>query len=62
VRRHVTRWFTVSTSRGTGWYRSQARALSAARWIARESDEAVEVTSEASGATWHVTPPAATPG
>jgi hypothetical protein len=57
MRQRVTRWFTVSTSKGTGWYRTQARALNAARWMAGESGETVDVTSDASGATWRVSPP-----
>ena len=59
MRHHATRWFTVSTSRGIGWYRTRDHAFNAARWIARAPGESVVVTSETTGERWHVTPPGA---
>jgi hypothetical protein len=57
MRRRVTRWFTVSTDRGTGLYRTFAHAMSAAKWMARESGRPVDLASDGTGETWRVLPP-----
>ena len=57
MRRGVTRWFTVSTDRGTRLYRTYTHAMGAARWMARESACPVDVTSDSTGETWRVPPP-----
>lgn len=56
VRRRPTKWFTVDTSTGKGWYHSQSGAMSAARWIALETREHVAVSNEATGQAWDVSP------
>jgi hypothetical protein len=62
MRRHAISRYTLWTDRGTGSYRTLAHAMSAARWVARESQHAVEVTSDGTGQVWHVAPPVSASG
>jgi hypothetical protein len=57
MRRRAIGGYTVWTDKGTGSYRTLAHAMSAARWVAGESQRAVEVSSDGTGQIWHVPPP-----
>jgi hypothetical protein len=44
----------VYTARGRGSYRSYAKAYSAARWVAQESEKTVTIVNEGTGQSWEV--------
>jgi hypothetical protein len=46
--------FTIYTARGSGSYRSRAKADAAARWAAQQSAESVTVVNDRTGERWDV--------
>jgi hypothetical protein len=56
IKRRRSTSFTVHTARGTGSYRSRAKADSAAHWVADETRTPVSVVSEHTGERWEVSP------
>jgi hypothetical protein len=46
--------FRVYTTRGTASYRSRSHAITAARWVSRESGDSVTVVNERTGQRWDV--------
>jgi hypothetical protein len=44
----------VYTARGRGSYRSYAKANSAARWVAQETEKTVTIVNEGTGQSWEV--------
>jgi hypothetical protein len=46
--------FTVLTSSGMGTYRSRAKAMAAALWVAHESGQPVSVMNRNTGQSWEV--------
>lgn len=52
MRRRRSESFTVYTARGRGSYRSRSKADAAARWVAQETGESVDVVNESTGESW----------
>lgn len=46
--------FSVFTSSGIGSYGSRSKAIAAAEWVARESDDSVSVLDETTGQIWEI--------
>jgi hypothetical protein len=44
----------VYTARGRGSYRSYAKADSAARWVAQETEKTVTIVNEGTGQSWEI--------
>jgi hypothetical protein len=57
-RRRQAPAFTVYTAKGAGSYRSRAKAVAAASWVAETSGGSISVVDERTGELWEVAAPA----